>query len=229
MTALTHELLVYCDEKVSLQQLQETVEALGLGLRRQTFEAIPKHRTLTRANLIGLCFDDGASGVAYLRQLRQSIMNGKFLAFIPKGRDDFAEAAIANGAIDFIEIPYEPDSLRVRMKAAVRRDAKLCPYEIEVCPYDGESAPPLYKLTPRELEVAELMAAGHPSKRIGIILGISVKTVEVHRARVFEKTATNNLPELTRLFVSARPQVRPTPPKTRLDDTAPLDGVGADR
>lgn len=197
------ELLMFCDEEGCLTHLREAIGTIGIALRCQAIDAIPTQRTLTRANLVGLCFRDGLNTVTYLRQLRKTIMNGKVVAFIPKGRGDLAEAVIANGAIDFIEVPDEVERLRMRVQAAVRRDAKLCPYEIKTCPYDGDSDPPLYSLTPRELEVAELMAAGHPSKRIGIILGISVKTVEVHRARVFEKTRTANLPELTRMFLAA--------------------------
>ncbi|MEL6766246.1 MAG: LuxR C-terminal-related transcriptional regulator [Pseudomonadota bacterium] len=223
MTPPMQELLMFCDEDACINPLREAIGTMGIALRCRAMEAIPTHRTLTRANLIGICFKDGLSTVAHLRQLRKSVLNGKVVAFIPRGRDDLAEAVIANGAIDFIEVPNEPESLRTRVRAAVRRDAKLCPYDIKTCPYDGESGPPLYSLTPRELEVAELMAAGHPSKRIGIILGISVKTVEVHRARVFEKTGTSNLPELTRLFLAATPRntaIQPAQAVVELDETA---------
>ncbi|MEM7499529.1 MAG: LuxR C-terminal-related transcriptional regulator [Pseudomonadota bacterium] len=213
MTAPVGEMLHFTDDPTFAEWLASVLEPNGIIVHAKSFDEVPENRKLSRANIIGVCLNDRSDGIAYLRRLRQTIMNAKLLAFIPKGRSDWAELAVESGAIDFVELPCDDESLRVRIRAAVRRDAKLCPYDIRSCPYDGDNAAPLYRLTPRELEVAEFMVAGHPSKRIGLILGISIKTVEVHRARVFEKTGTKNLPELTRLFVSARsrPVVSSTP------------------
>ena len=67
-------------------------------------------------------------------------------------------------------------------------------------------------LTPRQLEIMELVLAGQPSKNIAADLGISQRTVENHRAAVMHKTGSRSLPELARLAVEAlavRSQTRP--------------------
>jgi two-component system, LuxR family, response regulator FixJ len=58
-------------------------------------------------------------------------------------------------------------------------------------------------LTPREREVLELLVTGRPTKAIAKELGASPRTIEVHRARVFEKLQARSLPDLVRLVLAA--------------------------
>jgi two-component system response regulator DctR len=103
-----------------------------------------------------------------------------------------AVAAVKRGAFDFIEKPLANNTLVDRIEAALavsrealaRRDSK------------GALLRALAELTEREREVAELVCAGQPNKRIADRLGISVRTVEVHRARVFDKMAVKSAVEL---------------------------------
>jgi two-component system, LuxR family, response regulator FixJ len=57
------------------------------------------------------------------------------------------------------------------------------------------------ELSAREREVMDLVVAGHPNKVVAHRLGIAVRTVEIHRARVMEKTGARNLSELVRLAI----------------------------
>ena len=57
----------------------------------------------------------------------------------------------------------------------------------------------LDQLSPRERQVLELVCAGQPNKVIATTLGISVKTVELHRSRMFNKLQTKNIQDLIRL------------------------------
>jgi two-component system response regulator FixJ len=67
----------------------------------------------------------------------------------------------------------------------------------------GDSVLRLDELTPREREVLEGLVAGLPNKTIAYDLGISARTVEVHRARVMEKMQVRSLSALVRIAIAA--------------------------
>ena len=70
---------------------------------------------------------------------------------------------------------------------------------------EAETARRLEHLTQREREVLDLIIAGKLNKQIADVLGISIKTVEVHRARVMEKMGANSLAELVQNVVTVEP------------------------
>ena len=96
-----------------------------------------------------------------------------------------AVAALKRGAADFIEKPFNDEDMLtlIRQCLAVERD------ERDRRRQDAEVARRLDQLTQREREVLELIIAGKLNKQIADTLGISIKTVEVHRARVMERWA----------------------------------------
>ena len=67
----------------------------------------------------------------------------------------------------------------------------------------GKFGDHLARLTPRERDVFHQLIVGHPNKVIAYNLGISARTVEIHRARVMEKMEVRSLPELVRLAIEA--------------------------
>ena len=110
-----------------------------------------------------------------------------------------AVAARTAGAMDFIEKPFDNDFLvervrRVLEHAAGRRIARLGAEEIQRR---------LALLTPREREVMQYVVAGQTSKVTGRQLGVSHRTVEIHRARIMEKTQADSLADLVRLALDA--------------------------
>ncbi|MER7795509.1 response regulator [Streptomyces sp. NPDC097640] len=100
--------------------------------------------------------------------------------------------ALQNGAADFLEKPYDPQHMLDVVQAA-RRTARR---RFETAARRGELRAKLDGLTVREREVLTLSAEGVPNKQIAGRLGISAKTVDVHRARIREKTGAESIPAL---------------------------------
>ncbi|MBP8534411.1 response regulator transcription factor [Streptomyces sp. MK37H] len=102
--------------------------------------------------------------------------------------------AMQNGAVDFLEKPYDPQHMLDVVQAA-RRTARE---RFELAARRSELRAKLDGLTVREREVLALSVEGEPNKRIAGRLGISAKTVDVHRARVREKTGAESIATLVR-------------------------------
>jgi len=108
-----------------------------------------------------------------------------------------AVTAMQRGAVDFLEKPFENDDLVKRVRQALRRgDTK--DDRAHRAEYDRRSA----LLTPREREVMEHVVAGQTSKEIGRALGVSPRTVEIHRTRVMDKMQAGSLAELVRMVLT---------------------------
>ncbi|HEX4585427.1 MAG TPA: response regulator [Burkholderiaceae bacterium] len=113
--------------------------------------------------------------------------------------------AIKGGAIDFLTKPVVGAELLDRVRAALEKSAQLR----ERASAARTLRERLEGLTRREREIMQLVAAGLPNKEIARSLGISHRTVEVHRARVMQKTGVTNLVELSRLAEAAGLLARP--------------------
>jgi FixJ family two-component response regulator len=107
--------------------------------------------------------------------------------------------AMKRGAIDFLPKPYGDDELLTAVARAVARSAEDCQQRVEVV----ESRARLAKLTPREFEVFRLVIAGRLNKEIGAQLGVSLRTIKTHRARVMQKVGVVSVAELVRLAQKA--------------------------
>ena len=114
------------------------------------------------------------------------------------GQGDIATAvrAMKAGAIDFIEKPFGDEVLLEAVGRALAARAAAA----AVDPVQRER---LASLTPREHEVMLQMVAGHPNNVTAHNLGISPRTVEIHRARVMDKMAVRSLSELVRVALAA--------------------------
>src|SRR6266404_6094285 len=107
--------------------------------------------------------------------------------------------------IDFLTAPVVGAELLERVQAALHRSAQLR----EQASATQTLRERLQGLTRREREIMRLVADGHSNKEIARSLGISHRTVEVHRARVMQKTGVTNLVELSRLAQAAGLLARP--------------------
>lgn len=103
--------------------------------------------------------------------------------------------AIKAGAVDFLTKPVTREQLLASVRAAIQQDQKILA-RIE---NHQRLASRLEGLTEREREVMALAVAGHPNKEIGRRLGISHRTVEIHKARIMHKTGAANLLDLARI------------------------------
>ena len=141
----------------------------------------------------------GIDGVELLRQLQQK--RARMPVVIMTGHADvpLAVAAMKAGAVDFIEKPFADDVLLAAIQVAFERDRNTGRPASEIAQIQARIA----SLTPREKEVLDGLLAGYPNKTIAYDLGLSPRTVEVHRANVMTKMAASSLPELVRMTLVA--------------------------
>lgn len=110
-----------------------------------------------------------------------------------------AVEAMQKGAIDFIQKPFRDQELLDRIGEAVKADQEKRTAREEQHAVRGR----IEKLTNREREVLALVVTGKPNKVIAYELGVSQRTVEIHRARVMEKMEAKSLADLVRMHMAA--------------------------
>lgn len=110
-----------------------------------------------------------------------------------------AVAAMKGGAIDFLEKPFERDAL----VAALERGFERLEEGDAAVAGQTEAARRIAMLSPREQDVLRGLVRGHPNKTIAYDLGISPRTVEVHRANAMAKLEARSLSEALRLAFAA--------------------------
>ncbi|AMR77600.1 response regulator transcription factor [Cupriavidus taiwanensis] len=109
-----------------------------------------------------------------------------------------AVSTMKRGAIDFIEKPFDESELR----ALVERMLQKARTDHSTAREQRAAKDLLGKLTTREQQVLERIVAGRLNKQIADDLGISIKTVEAHRANIMEKLNVNTVADLLRLALS---------------------------
>jgi two-component system, LuxR family, response regulator FixJ len=139
----------------------------------------------------------GLDGLELLRRLREGGFRRPVVVMTAHGDISTAVRAMKAGAADFVEKPFDDGLLLATVKAAL--EASRAPGSAGA---DGAAAK-LAALSPREREVLDLLAAGNPNKHIARALGLSPRTVEVHRARLMERLGVGSLAEAVRLAVQA--------------------------
>ena len=113
-----------------------------------------------------------------------------------------AVEAMRRGAADFIEKPFEARILIQAIQLAVLEDPPRQPRAPLSAPADAD--PRLAALTRRERQVLELVVEGKFNKSIAEVLGISTKTVELHRSSLMTKLGVRNLPDLVKVYLGYR-------------------------
>jgi FixJ family two-component response regulator len=108
-----------------------------------------------------------------------------------------AVEAMKHGAFDFLQKPFRDQELIDRVQLALTKDKEN---RVALSQHSKIRAR-LESLTPREREVLELMTRGKPNKVMAADLGISQRTVEIHRARVMEKMETSSLAQAVRMMM----------------------------
>ena len=137
----------------------------------------------------------GLSGLDLQEELRRHGVPPPIIIMTGHARVPMAVRALKGGAIDFIRKPFSDQSLLERIRQAIDLDRRTRQVRMECTKF----AALLTSLTPREREVMDLVIAGKPNKIIAADLGISPKTVEIHRGRVMEKMQVESVAELVRL------------------------------
>jgi two-component system, LuxR family, response regulator FixJ len=143
----------------------------------------------------------GRSGLDILKELNAQDYAAPILIISGQGDIPMAVDAIKNGALDFIEKPFNADTVVSRVREAIeaweRRKEARGGSDVLSIAFPGRDS-----LTPREREVLAQIAAGASNKEAGRHLGISPRTIEVHRARIMEKLGAKNAADLVRIVMS---------------------------
>jgi FixJ family two-component response regulator len=141
----------------------------------------------------------GMSGIDL--QERLALMHSMLPIIFITGHGDVQMAvhALQAGAVDFIQKPFSDQALLDRIQQTVLQDLK----NRESLRKRDEIVRRIEKLTPREKQVMEMVTAGKANKVIAIDLGVSERTVEIHRARVMQKMEADSLPHLVRMALEA--------------------------
>lgn len=141
----------------------------------------------------------GMSGLEVQARLHKMRNDLPVIVMTGEGDIQTAVRAMKGGAADFLEKPYSDHTLLRAIEAAFEKEHRFNrDSEIE------EATRRLAILSPREREVLDGLLEGQPNKLIAYQLGISVRTVEVHRARMMERLGMRQLAEALRLAIIAR-------------------------
>jgi len=149
-----------------------------------------------------LVLDIRVPGLGGLELQEELIKRGNTLPIIfitGHGDVPMAVEAMQKGAVDFIQKPFRDQELLDRIREALATDEE----RREEQQQHAEVAGRLERLTNREREVFDLVVTGKPNKVIAYELGVSQRTVEIHRARVMEKMQARSLADLVKMHMTA--------------------------
>lgn len=141
----------------------------------------------------------GMDGLELQARLNELGMHLPTIVMTGQGDISMAVRAMKAGAIDFIEKPFDDERLLAAIAEAFARAG-----QVERRREIADAVRRIAALSRRESEVLEALVGGRASKQIAYDLGISVRTVEVHRARMLERLGVRQLAEAIRLAVMAR-------------------------
>ena len=142
----------------------------------------------------------GMSGLDLQRELKERDIGLPIIFITGHGDVPMAVNAMKSGAMDFLQKPFRDQDLLDRINKALKlaRDHQATQME------EDEIRRRLDSLTPRESEVMSMVVKGCANKVIAMDLGVSQRTVELHRARVMHKMGVRSLAELVRLAERVR-------------------------
>jgi len=137
----------------------------------------------------------GMSGLELQKKLCDEQPHLPVIVMTGHGDVASARAALRTGALDFLEKPVQPQDLMDAVGAALESDTQA----LEQAREREQVRERLGRLTPRELEVFQRITDGLHNREIAVELGISPRTVEVHRARLMDKLNARRIADLFRL------------------------------
>jgi FixJ family two-component response regulator len=174
-----------------------------LGYRAASFASAEAFLAVYQDNWTGCVVADlrlpGMSGIELQTELRSRGSQLPIVIITAHGGVSSARTAFQADAVDFIEKPFDEADLRAAIEKGLARELG----RVQRAATEREEALKLGKLTHREREVLELAGKGLHAKEIARALGISPRTVEVHKASVMSKLDARNVAELVRFAMTA--------------------------
>ncbi|MFY9972702.1 MAG: response regulator transcription factor [Chromatiaceae bacterium] len=140
----------------------------------------------------------GMSGLDLQERLAQEPLHPPIIIITGHGDVPMAVRAVKAGAVDFIEKPFNDQTLLDAVHRAFDQDARNRGQALRIADIQERLA----RLTPREREILDQVIGGKRNKVIAADLGISQSTVEAHRARVMEKLEARSLSDLMRMLMA---------------------------
>ncbi|MGI9434229.1 MAG: response regulator FixJ [Geminicoccaceae bacterium] len=176
--------------------LAEGFDVLGFGSAEAFLAA-------SKPSSVACCLLDvrmpGKDGLTLLGELGDWSMTTPIVVMTGHGDVPMAVKAMKLGAVDFIEKPFDAEVMLTAIRTALQAPSAKVRRET----IDPDLANHIERLTPRERDVMEHLIAGRSNKEIGLKLGISPRTVEIHRARLMEKMTADSLAQLIRMGLNA--------------------------
>jgi FixJ family two-component response regulator len=181
--------------------IRDGIESLlrSIGLRAQTFASAQEFMSAKRADAPACLILDvrmpGVSGLELQRQLADARIHIPIIFITGHGDIPMTVRAMKDGAMEFLTKPVRGQDLLDAVQKAIARDRGLRHDRAQL----AEIRRRFDSLTPREVEVLNLVVAGLLNKQIAGELGMSELTVKTHRAHVMEKTRADSLAHLVRM------------------------------
>ncbi|MCA9753123.1 MAG: response regulator transcription factor [Gemmatimonadetes bacterium] len=141
----------------------------------------------------------GMSGLELQEELNRRGSDLGIVFVTGHGDVPVAVSAMRAGAVDFLQKPFRDEDLLSRVRRAMERGVTAHDEHAQ----RDQVRERLARLTPREREVMRHVISGKPNKAVAMDLGVSERTVEIHRARVMQKMKAGSLAELVRLALAA--------------------------
>lgn len=201
MTAPDPTVFVVDDDEAVRDSLSLLIRSVGLEV--ESYESAAAFLEDLDSERPGcLVLDVRMPGMSGLELQDRLLQQGTALPVIfitGHGDVPMAVRAMRAGAVDFIEKPFNDQDLLDRIQLALKRQAE----ERESLEERQQIDRRLGRLTPREAEVMELLVAGSANKQIAARLGLSQRTVEIHRANIMRKMEADSLADLVRMAIVA--------------------------
>ncbi|MBR9813363.1 response regulator transcription factor [bacterium] len=201
---MTDERLVYIvdDDEAVRDSTSMLMQSVGLAV--ETYPRADAFLSAYRDDVIACLVLDvrmpGMSGTELQSVLKERGIDVPIIFITGHGDVPMAVNALQAGAVDFLQKPFRQQELLDRVNAVLDEEAALRTSLADRASIQQE----LDSLTPREQDVMRYLMDGEANKVIAIELGISERTVEIHRARVFEKLGVRNVARLVRKVMAAR-------------------------
>lgn len=199
----TQKSIVYVvdDDDLVRQTMVAMTAALGFDVRSfasgvEFLEAQPE---LTEGALLLDVRMPKVDGLAVLEQVKQHWANAPVIMMSGQGDIPMAVRAMRSGASDFVEKPVSVETVRSALEGAVERQRT----SMNSTATSESQGNPLNLLSKREGEVFMLLVRGDQNKHVANKLGISPRTVEVHRARIMKRLEVTTIAQMVRMAIHA--------------------------
>jgi two-component system, LuxR family, response regulator FixJ len=188
------------DDDAMRESLKWLIESVHLDVKLfDTADAFLKSYDSTRPGCLLLDVGmPGMSGLELHQRLAEQALCLPVIIITGHGDVPMAVRALKRGAFDFLEKPFNDQSLLERVQAAIHYDATNRESRGEV----EDVLKRIETLSPRELQVMKLVAAGRLNKEVALSLGLSEKTIESHRGNLMRKMKIRTIVELVRQVVA---------------------------